>query len=260
MPPSGHPQSYYVATANAMPEHPTLRGALAADVCVIGGGFTGVSAALHLAERNFDVVLVEAGRIGAGASGRSGGQVHSGQRQGVLALESAYGEARARLLWQLAEEAKATVKERTLRHAIACDRRPGLLHLAHRQRLFRALVADAEHLARRYSVSDIEVFDAARLPAITGARGYVGGVLDAHRGGHLDPLALTRGLAAAAEAAGEFLGVAEAVEGADVVGEGPGVVGRGVGHRSVAPFHRPRSAGSRCGTVSGDRATTGAGI
>ena len=89
MPPSGHPQSYYVATANAMPEHPTLRGAVDADVCVIGGGFTGVSAALHLAERNFDVVLVEAARIGAGASGRSGGQVHSGQRQGVLALEIA---------------------------------------------------------------------------------------------------------------------------------------------------------------------------
>ena len=124
-----------------MPEHPTLRGSVYADVCVIGGGFTGVSAALHLAERHFDVVLLEAARIGAGASGRSGGQVHSGQRQGVLALEQAFGAERARLLWQLAEEAKATVRERIERHAIACDLRPGVLTAAHKP-------ADATELER----------------------------------------------------------------------------------------------------------------
>ena len=146
MPPSGHPDSYYVATANAMPEHPTLRGSVYADVCVIGGGFTGVSAALHLAERGFDVVLLEAARIGAGASGRNGGQLRSGQRQEVLALETAFGAERARQLWQLAEDAKALVRRRIERHAIACDLRPGILTAAHKP-------ADAVELERTASAS-----------------------------------------------------------------------------------------------------------
>jgi gamma-glutamylputrescine oxidase len=115
-----------------MPEHPTLRGPVYADVCVIGGGFTGVSAALHLAERNFDVVLLEAARIGAGASGRNGGHVGSGQRKAVLELEQAFGAERARQLWQLGEEAKTTVKQRIERHAIACNLRPGTLTAAHK--------------------------------------------------------------------------------------------------------------------------------
>jgi gamma-glutamylputrescine oxidase len=105
VPPSGHPASYYVATAHAMPGHPQLAGSMYADVCVIGGGFTGTSAALHLAERGYDVVLLEAAQIGAGASGRSGGQVLSGQRLGPSALEQAFGIERARLLWHLAEDA-----------------------------------------------------------------------------------------------------------------------------------------------------------
>ena len=94
--PSGHPQSYYAATANAMAAHAPLAGSVYADVCVIGGGFTGVSAALHLAERGYDVVLLEAARIGAGASGRNGGQVLSGQRVDVSrARAGVRGRARA---------------------------------------------------------------------------------------------------------------------------------------------------------------------
>ena len=87
------------------------QGSLRADVCIVGGGYTGLSALLHLAERGYDAVLLEAARVGAGASGRNGGQLASGQRIGQAALEAKFGRERARLLWQLAEEAKATVKE-----------------------------------------------------------------------------------------------------------------------------------------------------
>jgi gamma-glutamylputrescine oxidase len=204
VPPSGHPDSYYVATANAMPEHPTLRGSMYADVCVIGGGFTGVSAALHLAERNFDVVLLEAARIGAGASGRNGGQVHSGQRRGVLLLERMFGEARARLLWQLAEEAKATVRQRIEHHAIACDLRPGVLTAAHKPGDAALLERTAEHLAERYDYPHARYVSQDEIALMLGTRRYCGGLLD--RGGcHLHPLNYVLGLADAARAAGARL-------------------------------------------------------
>jgi len=200
VPPSGHPDSYYVATANAMPEHPTLRGSVYADVCVIGGGFTGVAAALHLAERHFDVVLLEAARIGAGASGRSGGQVHSGQRQGVLALEQAFGAERARLLWQLAEEAKATVRERIERHAIACDLRPGVLTAAHKPADATELERTVEALGERYDYPHARYVSRDEMAEILGTRRYFGGLLD--RGAcHLHPLNYVLGLADAALAA-----------------------------------------------------------
>jgi gamma-glutamylputrescine oxidase len=201
VPPSGHPQSYYVATANAMPEHPTLRGSVYADVCVVGGGFTGVSAALHLAERGYDVVLLEAARIGAGASGRNGGQVASGQRKSVLELERSYGPERARQLWRLAEDAKALVKRRIERHAIGCDLRPGVLTVAHRPNDAIELERNAAHLAERYDYPHARYVDGGELTAMLGTRRYFGGLLD--RGAcHLHPLNYVLGLADAAVGAG----------------------------------------------------------
>src|SRR5687768_5173713 len=101
------PPSYFQLAAPDPPAYPRLEGSRTADVCVIGGGYTGLSAALHLAEAGAEIVLIEANRIGGGASGRNGGQIHSGQRQDVLWLERKLGFARARLLWDMAEEAKA---------------------------------------------------------------------------------------------------------------------------------------------------------
>ena len=102
-----HPDSYYAATAVGMREYPTLEGSTRADVCVIGGGYTGLSTALHLAEQGIDVVLLEAERIGYGASGRNGGLIGSGQRKDVLEFEQQFGVERAREFWQYAEDAKA---------------------------------------------------------------------------------------------------------------------------------------------------------
>jgi gamma-glutamylputrescine oxidase len=201
VPPFGHPDSYYVATANATAEHPQLAGSLYADVCVIGGGFTGVSAALHLAERGYDVVLLEAARIGSGASGRNGGQVISGQRIGVRALERAFGTNRARLLWQLAQEAKATVRERIARHAIACDLKPGALVAAYKPRDAARLERTAEHLAETYDYPHARYVSGAQMAEMLATRRYFGGLLDAGAC-HLHPLNYVLGLADAAVSAG----------------------------------------------------------
>ena len=108
--PGAYPPSWYAATADLLPPFPALEGEVVADVCVVGGGYTGLSAALHLAEAGLDVVLIEAQRVGWGASGRNGGQVGSGQRRDQDWLERHVGKVRARALWDMAEEAKALVR------------------------------------------------------------------------------------------------------------------------------------------------------
>ena len=184
-----------------MPAHPPLRGSIGADVCIVGGGYTGLSALLHLAERGYDAVLLEAARVGAGASGRNGGQLGSGQRVGQSTLEATYGRERARLLWQLAEEAKATVKERIARHAIACDLKPGILDAAHKPAHADALRREADHLAERYAYPHARYVPADELRQMLGTTRYHGGLLDADAA-HLHPLNYALGLAAAASAAG----------------------------------------------------------
>src|SRR3954469_8895106 len=104
--------SYYLATANSAPPRLALTGDVNVDVCVVGGGYTGLSAALHLAERGYRTVLLEARQVGWGASGRNGGQLNSGLRKGASELIGMFGRERAKRLWDLAEEAKTTVRER----------------------------------------------------------------------------------------------------------------------------------------------------
>jgi gamma-glutamylputrescine oxidase len=127
-----YPDSYYVATALDAAEYPPLDGSVQADVCVIGGGFTGVSAALNLAEAGFDVVLLEAERIGFGASGRCGGLIGSGQRKDVVELEAQFGRQKARLLWDFAEAAKAEIRGRVQQHDIRCDLQDGQVEGIHK--------------------------------------------------------------------------------------------------------------------------------
>jgi len=123
-----YPDSWYAATANTLPEFPPLKGANQADVCIIGAGFTGLSSALHLAKAGFSVVLLEAHRVGWGASGRNGGQLGSGQRREQDELEKMLGFDHAKRLWDIAEESKATVRELVAAHDIQCDLRDGVAH------------------------------------------------------------------------------------------------------------------------------------
>ena len=113
--------SYYVATALPAPAHPPLEGDVDADLVVVGGGCTGLSAALHAAERGLSVVLLEGGKIGWGASGRNGGQMIPGLRKGAAELVQAYGRERAKALFDLALEARTLALELIARHGIDCD-------------------------------------------------------------------------------------------------------------------------------------------
>ena len=104
-----YPASYYTATAEPLGKFPSLQGQETCDVCVIGAGYTGLSTALHLAERGYDVILLEAQRLGFGASGRNGGQVGSGQRVEQDHLEKMVGKVHSRLLWDMGEVSISTV-------------------------------------------------------------------------------------------------------------------------------------------------------
>jgi gamma-glutamylputrescine oxidase len=196
-----HPASYYVATAKEMLDRPGLDGEERADVCVIGGGFTGVSAALNLAEQGFDVVLLEAERVGFGASGRCGGLIGSGQRKDVLEMEELYGLERSRVLWDFAEAAKDEIRGRVEKHGIQCDLQKGQLVGVHKQsyRDWPKELADA--LAERYDYPHCRALDAGEAQALVATPTFLGGLWDAEAM-VLHPLNYVLGLARAASEAG----------------------------------------------------------
>lgn len=196
-----YPESWYAATAHPAERFEPLRGETRADVCVVGGGYTGLSAALFLAEAGMDVVLVEAHRVGFGASGRNGGQLGSGQRLDQGGLEKLVGREDAQRLWVLAEEAKDLVKSLIKRHNIECDLRPGVVETGSSVAQVRDLHQHAGHLLDRYGYDQIELLDAEACHALCPSPAYVGGILD--RGAaHLHPLNYALGLARAAAGAG----------------------------------------------------------
>lgn len=199
-----HAPSYYAATAHPHAVRPALAGDVAVDVCVIGGGFTGLSAALTLAEAGRSVRLIDAKRIGWGASGRNGGQLHTGQRRDQTTLEAWFGVEMAHRLWDLAEAAKHHVKDLIARHAIACDWRDGLIIADHKPRYVAAERAYVEKLQRDYGYSLVRFLERDALAAAIGTGAYHGGFHDAGAG-HLHPLNFALGLARAAEAAGAVL-------------------------------------------------------
>ncbi len=202
--PSGHARTYYAATAKGLQDHPPLSGAATCDVAIIGGGLTGLSCALALAERNYDVVLIEARRLGWGASGRNGGQLLSGQRVDQQSLETRHGAQIARQMWDLAQAAKQEVRTRIDQHAIECGLMPGALSAAAKPAHFRELQAEADHLGTVYDYPHLTVVPPAAMGDYVASRGYHGGVWDAD-GGHLHPLNYALGLAQAAEKAGARL-------------------------------------------------------
>jgi gamma-glutamylputrescine oxidase len=196
-----HPTSYYVATAEEMIEYPVLATAERADVCVIGGGFTGVSAALNLAEKGFDVVLLEAERLGFGASGRCGGLIGSGQRKDVLEMEHLYGEERSRVLWDFAEAAKDEIRGRVKKHRIRCDLQKGQIVGIHKRSYcdWPAELADA--LSERYDYPHCRALDASEAREMVATPTFLGGLWDAEAL-VLHPLNYVLGLARAASEAG----------------------------------------------------------
>lgn len=196
-----HVDSYYAATANFSPVYPDLIEPVSCDVCIVGGGFTGLSTAVHLAERGYDVVLLEAERVGWGASGRNGGQVGSGQRKDQDELEALLGIYHARCLWELAEESKKTVKGLIKKHQIQCDYKPGVLHPMHKASYVKHAHRYAEKLQQDYGYKHATIVSSKEMQEMLGTAAYHGGWLDTDAG-HLHPLNYALGLAQAATQAG----------------------------------------------------------
>ena len=196
-----YPDSYYVATAIGITEHPTLQGAERADVCVIGGGFTGLSAALNLAEQGFDVVLLEAERIGFGASGRNGGLIGSGQRKDALEMETQFGYERSKQFWDLAEAAKAEIRMRVAKHNIECDLQYGQLEGVHKKSYVGQSAAYAKALAERYDYPHARALTRDETRAMVDTDNFLEGLHDS-QAMSMHPLNYALGLARAAREAG----------------------------------------------------------
>ncbi|MBE0487643.1 MAG: FAD-binding oxidoreductase [Halomonas sp.] len=183
---------------------PPLAGEVRADVCVIGGGVTGCSAALHLAERGYSVVLLEASEIGHGASGRSGGQILPGLGTDIATVERALGLSAARDIWAMSREAVALTAELIARHAIPCDLAWGYLHAAVKPRHVRELKAFRDRLTRDYGYEALSWLEGDALREHVVSDAYPGALFESEAG-HLHPLNYTLGLASAAREAGAVL-------------------------------------------------------
>ncbi|MCF6126840.1 FAD-binding oxidoreductase [Mesorhizobium sp. M7A.F.Ca.CA.001.07.2.1] len=197
-------RSWYEDTAGPRPEYPGLDGDRTCDVVIIGGGFTGLSAAAHLAKAGTNVVLIDAYRFGDGASGRNGGQLGTGQRAWAEDLESEYGLARAKALFDLAEEAKAHLLEFTAANQIDIDYMPGQLSVAHKPRYVDDYKAHAEIMASRFAYPHISFMDARETAERLGSTAYFGGTRDTGTG-HIHPMKLVIGTARVAALAGAQL-------------------------------------------------------
>lgn len=196
-----YPASYYAATANDAPPVTPLEGEMSADVCVVGAGYTGLSAALHLAESGYSVVVLEAERIGWGASGRNGGQLGIGQRKDQRSLEERLGKEWAHRLWDLGVESNALVKELIARHAIKCDLKPGLIQAAWKKSDADWHRTEVEHMASEYGYTKMRYLSREEMRETIASDCYHGGIYD-EDGAHLHPLNYALGLARAARAKG----------------------------------------------------------
>ncbi|WP_426135232.1 NAD(P)/FAD-dependent oxidoreductase [Pseudomonas sp. PWP3-1b2] len=196
-----HARSYYRASANAMPERPPLGANLTADVCVIGGGFTGVNTAIELAQRGLSVILLEARRIGWGASGRNGGQLIRGIGHDVSGFARYVGEEGVRYLERAGIESVALVGERIREHGIDCDLRWGFCELANTPAQFAAFKGEQESLAAMGYAHETRLVEARDMQQVVGSTLYAGGLVDMGSG-HLHPLNLVLGEAQLAESLG----------------------------------------------------------
>lgn len=198
--PTEHTTSYYAASANATPARPVLQGEHEADVCIVGAGFTGISAALFLAEHGFKVTVLEAARVGFGASGRNGGQIVNSYSRDIDVIERTLGPEQARLLGAMAFEGGRIIRDRVKTYGIQCDLKDGGVFAAFNAKQMKHLEAQ-KALWERHGNDQLQLLDGQGIRDVVSSELYVGGMLDMS-GGHIHPLNLVLGEAAAFESLG----------------------------------------------------------
>ena len=203
MPHTPYPDSYYAASANPAPSRAPLNEAIETDVCVIGAGYTGLSTALFLLEQGFRVVVLEAARVGFGASGRNGGQIVNSYSRDIDTVERSAGPDAARLIGAMAFEGGRIIRERVARYGIDCDLKNGGVFAAFNGRQMLHLETQ-KALWERYGYNQLEILDYEGIRNVVACERYSGGMLD-HGGGHIHPLNLALGEAAAVESLGGSL-------------------------------------------------------
>lgn len=200
MPHTPYPSSYYAASANPAHQRDALQESLQTDVCVIGAGYTGLSTALFLLEQGFSVVVLEAAKVGFGASGRNGGQIVNSYSRDIDSVERSAGTDEARLIGAMAFEGGEIIRERVKRYSIECDLKDGGVFAAFNSKQMRHLEAQ-KSLWERYGYKKLELLDQKGIRNVVASERYEGGMLD-HGGGHIHPLNLALGEAAAIESLG----------------------------------------------------------
>ncbi len=195
-----HPASYYAASANDTRVRPALRGEIDSDICVIGAGYTGLSSALHLAESGFRVTVLEASRIGFGASGRNGGQIVHSYSRDIDFIEKHYGHDTGAEMGRMAFEGGTILRRFVSQYHIQCDLKDGGIFAACSSKQLRELEAK-KSLWEAHGHNRLELLSADEIRDYVGSERYNGGLLD-RSGGHFHPLNLVLGEAAALESLG----------------------------------------------------------
>lgn len=200
LPNPGHTTSWYAASANDKTVRPTLEGEMHADICVIGAGFTGMSAALELAEKGFSVIVLEGTRIGFGASGRNGGQIVNGYSRDLETIAGRYGHEKAVKLGEMSLEGGQIIRERVAKYGIDCDLVDGGFFAAFTPKQIKEMEANKTHW-EKHGHSGLEMVSKAEVGKYVNSDRYAGGMIDRF-GGHIHPLNYVLGEAAAIEKLG----------------------------------------------------------
>lgn len=195
-----HVASYYAATANPAPSRPAPQGEMQCDICIVGAGFSGLSTALHLAEQGKSIVVLEAARVGWGASGRNGGQVVNGLNASLDTIARRYGEETAAFVGGMVQEGGRIIQRFVKQYEISCDLKPRNIYAAFTEKQMKGLAAK-QALWRRYGMDEHELLNREELAEHVNSSVYIGGMID-HSGAHLHPLNLALGEAAALEKLG----------------------------------------------------------
>ena len=189
-------QSYYQASRNTQIDQPELIGDHVADVCVIGGGYTGLSTALYLANEGVNVLLIESNQIASGASGANGGQVSGGMRRDQFYLEKTLGVDYAKVLWGIGEKSKYHAKELIDKYQIQCDYKKGIAHPNHKQKYCEESKQYVDHMIQNYDYKDMVYLSDDEMREVTGSDTYYGGSYDEAEA-HCHPLNYALGIAKA---------------------------------------------------------------